>query len=99
MPSRLEAAQANDEDPGFEPITVGAYLYEAWRDAGTCKRNAMGGLVALEWLDVWAYAQASGEVSEPWEMRAILDMSEAFVRGMREGENPRSRDPRERGKG
>jgi hypothetical protein len=41
--------------------------------------NPMGGELPLDWPAAWAYGQATGAISEPWEYRAIVDMSRAYL--------------------
>jgi hypothetical protein len=69
------------------PVDEGQYLLDALFEAGPSATAGMGAEIPLSWLEVWAYAQATQNISEPWEFRAIVQMSKAFVRARREGES------------
>lgn len=69
------------------PVDALGYLLEALGDAGTFKRDAMGNLIPLDWLDIDAFARRTGDITEAWECKALLKMSAAFVRGLNEGES------------
>ena len=68
------------------PIPVGGYLIEALFEAGPGK-SGMGGETPLEWPDIWAYMQATQAISEPWEARALIRMSQAYVDEKAAGSN------------
>lgn len=40
------------------------------------------------WQEVAAYATVMTELSEPWEFRAVIDMSRAYVEEKRAGKDP-----------
>jgi len=69
---------------------VGGYLIEMLFDMGASKSAPMGGNQPLDWIDVWAYTSVMGQDLEPWEARAVMDMSIAYVRMNEEGKNPLS---------
>lgn len=53
----------------------------------------MGEPIPLTWLDVWAYGQATQDLSEPWEYQALHEMSRAFVAGMQLGDDQAADPP------
>jgi hypothetical protein len=57
---------------------------------------AMGGFLALDWVDIAAYASLTMADIEPWEAKLLRKMSEAFVSGMNEGTSPFSIPPADR---
>lgn len=73
-------------------------MLEALGTAGTCKRDAMGNLLPLDWLDVDAFVRRTGDLTEAWECKLLIRMSSAFVRGMTEGESVFSIAPLDRSK-
>lgn len=85
---------AEGRTPKPVEISAGQYLLEALFEAGPSKPGAMGGELPLEWLDVWAYMQATQAVSEPWEARALVQMSSAYVYEKAAGASVFSIEPR-----
>ena len=77
-------------------VHAGRYLIEALMDVGPVKSDPMAGPSVVPWTEIAGYREAGGIISEPWECRAVRDMSAAFLRGLREGENPLSIMPIER---
>jgi hypothetical protein len=69
------------------PVDDGQYLLDALFEVGPSATAGMGGEIPVSWAELWAYAQATQNISEPWEFRAIMQMSRAFVRARREGES------------
>jgi hypothetical protein len=69
------------------PVEDGHYLLDALFEVGPSATAGMGAEIPVSWTEVWAYAQATQNLSEPWEFRAIMQMSKAFVRARREGES------------
>lgn len=69
------------------PVHDGHYLLDALFEVGPSATAGMGAEIPVSWTEVWAYAQATQNLSEPWEFRAIMQMSKAFVRARREGES------------
>lgn len=55
----------------------------------------MGDAAPVTWLDLWAYGQATGAVSEPWEYEALQAMSRAYLDGIEHGKNHFARSPLE----
>ena len=81
----------------FEPINAGDYLWAAFWRLYPCRPEPMGGLRPIDWTDLDAFARCTGRISERWEFEALHDMADAYVRGMIEGRDPFSKDPRDRG--
>jgi hypothetical protein len=69
------------------PVGDGQYLIETLFEVGPSGPGGMGGEIPLSWGEVWAYAQATQNISEPWEFRAIMRMSRAFVKARNDGES------------
>ncbi|PHR93487.1 MAG: hypothetical protein COA78_32820 [Blastopirellula sp.] len=82
--------------PPFVEVRAGGYLSDALFEAGPVKSDPMGGLGALEWVDIAAYVSLTGAISEPWEVQALRRMSAAYLRGMNEGRDPFSIAPVDR---
>lgn len=78
-------------------ITVGGYLFEAFIDAGRSKPGAMGGDIPLDWRDIRAFRLETQAIAEPWEARALVSMSLAYVSEKAAGVDPRHRSPMEAG--
>lgn len=68
-------------------IEAGQYLLDIWRDLGRFGNNGMG-LIPISFQDIQSYSQMMADDLEPWEVRTILDCSQAFLWGLRLGENP-----------
>lgn len=82
-------------DPPLVEITVGQYLWEAFRQIGIGKSGAMG-MGPLEWIDIYAYSQATGRVTEAWELETLYSMSQAYFRELENGKSPFARSPVDR---
>ncbi|WP_273522379.1 hypothetical protein [Rhodosalinus sediminis] len=76
-------------------LESGTYLLEALLEAGPAVSDPHAGLRPLSWLEIWAYMQATAALAEPWEARALMEMSRAFVAGLRAGQDPLSIAPRD----
>ena len=75
---------------------AGSYMLQALTDCGGSKIVPNLGETALDWCDVVAYHQATGELPTPYERRLLRDLSISFVEGKYEGRNPLSINPAER---
>jgi hypothetical protein len=78
---------------GINPELPGAYLMQALWDVGPT--SGEGGPVS--WQELSAYASISESLSEPWELRAVMKMSKAYVREKTAGTNPLRIAPVDRG--
>lgn len=81
--------------PPFLHCSNGRHLVDALQDLGNYSVTETG-IAALTWAEIGAYANATGLISEAWEMQTVRAMSEAFVQGLREGEDVFSIPPAER---
>lgn len=79
-------------DPPLVKITEGHYLWEAFRAIGIGKSGAMG-MGPLEWIDIYAFSQATRQVSESWELELLYEMSQAYFRELERGKNPFAKSP------
>ena len=94
--TRLDAYhRANKPVPEIE-LGPGSYLLEALFEVGPASEAPMGGFMVIQWAEVLAYSQATGSITEPWEITAMIDMSKAYLRGYAEGQSVTSIPPNER---
>lgn len=70
-------------------------ILSAFSEAGPTMPGAMGD-VPLSWLEVDAYARQTSAISDPWEARALVYMSGAYLEGRAHGANPLAIPPMER---
>lgn len=75
---------------GIEAVE-GSYLLDALQEVGweVCQSQA-------PWTELINYAAGTWAVSEPWEYRAIMAMSRAYVRAINEGKDVHCIPPVER---
>lgn len=78
--------------PPLVEIKAGTYLWDAFRSIGIGKTGGFGAS-PLEWIDIWAYSQATRRVSEPWELETLYEMSAAYFRELERGKNPFAKSP------
>lgn len=78
--------------PPLVEITAGSYLWEAFRASGIGRSGPMG-MVPLEWGDIYAFSQATRQVTEPWELELLYEMSQAYFRELENGKNPFAKSP------
>lgn len=64
----------------------GEYLLEALFHVGPSAWSD-GAEVPISWAELAGYMAATGDISEPWEARAVMAMSKAYVNAKREGVN------------
>lgn len=61
-------------------VGPGFYLIEAFHVLRFATPGPMGeGLQAQSWQEVLAFAEATGRITEPWEVEALFNMSWAYV--------------------
>lgn len=84
--SRGELAAQREQPLGLPDLEAGQYLVIALLDAGPTTFDAMGER-PLSWPDLAAYATATGQW-EPWELKALRDMSRAYLAGKQAGVDP-----------
>lgn len=56
-------------------------------DAGPTRINPLGE-APLDWADVLAYSNATGNAPEVWERRALRKMSQNYMQARTAGEHP-----------
>jgi hypothetical protein len=76
-------------------LDAGGYLIDAMFEAGPTMANPMGGELPMDWPAAWAYGQATGAISEPWEYRALIDLSRAYLSAKIAGADPLAMPPTE----
>lgn len=54
------------------------------------------GVGPLSWVEITSFAAATATISEPWEFRAIRQMSEQYLAEYENGKNPLVIPPAER---
>lgn len=54
---------------------------------GPTRQTGMGGVEAIGWMDIWAYAQLTLDVSTPGEAEILRDMALAYADGLASGRN------------
>jgi hypothetical protein len=86
--SRLAICQEQKKEPPLVDVGEGQYLIEALFECGVSDTSSGTVELPLSWSEIWAYANATGSIKEPWEFRAMMDMSRAFVKARRDGESP-----------
>lgn len=80
---------------GIERGIEGEYLLDALFAVGPTEYRA-GEEAPISWAELAAYAAATGDVSEPWELRAVMAMSRAYFRAKHDGKNIHSIAPVDR---
>lgn len=85
--TRGEALQKLGKPLGLPGLDGGEYLLSALFEAGPSEYHATGGEIGLTWLTLDAYARSTGTLSEPWEFRALREMSAAYIKAKNEGAN------------
>ena len=70
---------------GIDAELPGLYLMEALFDVGPSD-HATGGPIL--WQEIAAYAKVTGQISEPWELKAVMRMSRAYVTELQNGKDP-----------
>ncbi|MFY0682619.1 MAG: hypothetical protein JXR13_18750 [Thalassovita sp.] len=90
--NRLQTYLDNDAKPPLVEDLSGAYLLEALFLAGPTKAGPMGDL-PLEWMDLYAFAQCTEDVTEAWELKALHKMSDAYHSAQERGKNPFAKSP------
>ena len=64
--------------PFPDPPGEGGYLVTAWQEIGWCGSNGFGE-TPLPWVEIQAYAEATGALVDPWEFLCIRRMSIDYV--------------------
>lgn len=83
------------EPLGLPDVPAGQYLIEALGEIGAVERSEDGTLAPLSWGTLADYAYCTDAIEEPWEFRAMRSMSQAYLNGLRLGEDPMNMPPSE----
>lgn len=81
---------------GMPDLGAEQYLFEAFSELGYAQPVGMG-VGSLAWSEIAAFADATGSLTDPWEFRAIRQMSDQYLTANREAESPLVIPPAERG--
>jgi hypothetical protein len=81
---------------GINNDLPGMYLMQALWDVGPSSYSS-GNEGPISWQELAAYASVSETVSEPWELRAVMKMSKAYIAEKAGGKDPLRIPPVERG--
>ena len=94
--TRLEFLRKKRRPIPKVPQGPGDYLLTALMEVGPVEYGGMGEMRSISWQTLYAYARATQAIDQPWEFRALAEMSRAYIEGIREGEAPSSIPPVER---
>lgn len=72
---------------GIRADLPGGYLLDALFSVGPSRYEGLQEYPIL-WSELAAYAAATGELSEPWELRAVMRMSKAYTTERAQGDDP-----------
>ncbi len=72
---------------GLPDIHAGSYVIEAMQTIGPTRSNGMGEQ-PTDWDIILPFAQATGRLTETWEMEALAAMCREYLRGRTQGESP-----------
>ena len=73
------------QQPEFSPTLGADYLLDALKDIGWVSNTGFGAQPIL-WSEIDAFSRGTAAISEPWEMRALRNMSGAYIDGNKLGE-------------
>lgn len=83
--------------PQMPELPFGGYLLEAFLNMKIAT-SFQGETQPRSWAEVLAYAQATGAVTQPWELQALFDMSWDYVHELNKATSPFVKSPMERAK-
>lgn len=83
----------------YVELEAGDYLMNMLMEVGPALNDPMGGTVPISWQELNSYIQLTVGSVERWEAVLLVEMSQAYCRGLREGTNPLSIMPMERKQG
>ena len=92
---KIQKDKGRAVDFGLPDIDEGRYIIEAMNRLGPTRAAGMGE-GPTDWDIIWPWAQATGRLSEPWEMETLADMCAGYHRARIEGEDPLSIPPVDR---
>lgn len=85
------------EEPPFPELSQYQHLlWQAFQEVGPAMISGFGD-VPLTWGEVYAFAQASPQITEPWELSALVEMSKRYLEEKQKGKSPFCIMPMERG--
>lgn len=90
--NRQAQLEKEGREPNLPDLDHGGWLLDAFFEAGAYVESGMGRL-PLDWPNLLAFSQATGAISEPWEYRALMQMSRAYLEEIEVGKNPLSIEP------
>lgn len=67
-------------------LSRGGYLIGALLRLGPVRMTDMGGMRAVDWPEITAFAQGTGRISEPWELELLFDLAQDYLAGRRTGD-------------
>lgn len=82
----------NDGRRELPPIEWGSYLIEALNSVGFV-RQGMNGPVAVEFREIEAWINVTGQVLTPWEAETVRNLSETYVAQSHNSANARADAP------
>ena len=94
--TRREFMAGRGQCLGLPEIHAGAYLIDAMREIGPMRGNGFGA-VATDWDIIGPFVEATGRLSEPWEVETLAKMCAAYTSGYNDGKNVLSIAPADRG--
>lgn len=62
-------------------------MVEALFEVGPVEYHSSGEPIPITWPTLWAFGQATGDLTEPWEYRAVIAMSRSYIDGKTRGED------------
>lgn len=77
-------------------MDAGYFFLEMLMEVGPVKSAPMGGVLAIDWMDIYSYCYGLPADVEHWERVLLLEMSRAYASGISEGSNPFSIAPVDR---
>ncbi|WP_139044806.1 hypothetical protein [Phaeobacter sp. S60] len=96
-PPRIKAyLDAGAELPFPDLSDYQSMLWRAFLEVGPTLPGAMGE-VPVSWVEVDAYARHSPEITEPWEVQALVQMSQDYLSEKVKGADVFTVPPMERG--
>jgi hypothetical protein len=91
QPNRAEKITANGGTPLMPPVDAD-YLIGYWQDMGLVSNTGMGA-ASLSALEIDAFCRLSAVELDPWEFKALREMSANYASHLHLGENPNQPPP------
>lgn len=90
----MKTRQASGLSLDIPDVGPGAYLLDALFQAGPTIHTGAGD-VPLDWPNISSFAEFTGAIAEPWEAKALRDMSVSYLVGRNAGVDGLSIPPSE----